>query len=404
MRRPSSGPADSWTNEIQQRAARFRRCPRPDFEVMLTAILGGLLQEARIPPGVVLDAGAHRGRWSCYYAATDEARRVIAMDPDADNVAIIRKEYPHMANLVPTVGALSSKSSVSAVKWASGRHEIRLYPKRKGQFNSSSATFSIYSIDDLFGPSVNLTDCANGQAPPCGVHLADEGLGLLHLDLEGGEMAALEGGRAAIRRYLPVIVTELMVHFRPNVSRAQVAELRSLDYDVYLIEEICGMRADIRNLLSLPRSRAGNFINSNILDLAVSTGYLVAVEENTILEHAFPCCELGGECCPMRDGRAQHCCAHFQVQYWLNNTLSNAAHDVRGMPRASWYDQRFTRFRPHAELMALQAMDRTRARQRNWTGLSYYTWPKKWLKKHAASVAGWRSKQIDEQPSSRDAF
>ena len=57
-------------------------CFRPPHEVLLTSIIGGLLVEGRVPPGSIVDVGANRGIWACYYASVAPERNVHAIDPD----------------------------------------------------------------------------------------------------------------------------------------------------------------------------------------------------------------------------------------------------------------------------------------------------------------------------------
>ena len=43
-------------------------CPKPLAETLLSSIIGGLLLEGRVPNGSVVNAGAARGDFSCFYA------------------------------------------------------------------------------------------------------------------------------------------------------------------------------------------------------------------------------------------------------------------------------------------------------------------------------------------------
>ena len=42
-------------------------CPAPKQEVILNAIISGLLAENRLQEGVIVDAGAYDGSWACFY-------------------------------------------------------------------------------------------------------------------------------------------------------------------------------------------------------------------------------------------------------------------------------------------------------------------------------------------------
>ena len=93
---------------------RPRNCRmKPPFEVMLNAIVAGLLGEGAVPNGSIVDAGAQYGRWACYYAAVAPGRLVHAIDPNADYVAHMRKRYTlrRLPNLRPLHGGLSKDSA-----------------------------------------------------------------------------------------------------------------------------------------------------------------------------------------------------------------------------------------------------------------------------------------------------
>ena len=64
----------------------------------------------------------------------------------------------------------------------------------------------------------------------------------------------------------PLIVTEVAVHAQPAAATALIAHLGALRYDSYVIEEITGIRADLRNVLHVPRERARQLEGSNVLD------------------------------------------------------------------------------------------------------------------------------------------
>ena len=85
-------------------------CPLPNSELLLNTIVSGLLSEGRMPAGSVLDAGAHMGRWACYYATAARNRKVWALEPVATNVEHMRSYYvPSLPNLRPMHGALGSE-------------------------------------------------------------------------------------------------------------------------------------------------------------------------------------------------------------------------------------------------------------------------------------------------------
>ena len=85
-------------------------CPKPDVETGCAAshsvnaifhqltrpacaccsfndIIHGMFADGSMPPGDVVDAGAHKGQWACMYACLQPARTVRAIDPSPAKVA-----------------------------------------------------------------------------------------------------------------------------------------------------------------------------------------------------------------------------------------------------------------------------------------------------------------------------
>lgn len=127
------------------------------------------------------------------------------------------------------------------------------------------------------------------------------------------------------------------MHKSPSRSRALLQLLSSLGYDAYMVEEICGMRADCRNLLCVPRTRHAALVGSDAMDAALQSRAIFPVDSQTVGRYAFPCCRRGAYCC---NGRS--CCAHFKVHAYLNERLLNGSLDgleQMWTTRTRWYDQ-----------------------------------------------------------------
>ena len=220
--------------------------------------------------------------------------------------------------------------------------------------------------------------CPRVREPCCGASRAHTGLrsrtfSALDASMLARRLEVLRGSRTTVKRDQPVITTEVMVHARGQ-KRARLDELledlRALGYDVFIVDEICGVRADYRNLLSLPRSRAAQLAGSNVLDLAVAARALLAVDASTIRHYAFPCCAPGGECCPDAVAVRNSCCAHWRVHEWMQRELREGKLDIglSYLTRTTWYDQGERRLRPHAQLLRLQETDLQRSDLVNATG------------------------------------
>ena len=303
-----------------------------------------------MPPGAVIDAGAYKGQWACFYAQQDRSRPVVALDPDLWLVHHMRRVYGSThPNMQPRHGALGETSRT--ISRAQSRHEgITLYPasgSREWYAEHQNGTFSF--------PMLTLDELFESQA-----------LGFASLDLEGHELQALKGGRRTLLRDQPVFTTEVVVHLNPAKTEELLAYIDTLGYDSFLIEEICGMRADTRNVLHIPRKRATSFVSSHVLDMAIASKVLFAVDAKSILNFAFPCCARGRECCP-----DQWCCPHWRVQMYLNRVLKSGGDDIRRFTRTSWYDEKWHVWGPHRAAHTRKQMAETLATNLSKLGFYY---------------------------------
>ena len=296
-----------------------------------------------MPAGSILDAGAHMGRWACYYAGAAPERRVWALEPVATNIEHMRRTYTdtNHPNLQPLLGALGNRPRMVDSGWRPPHIRTQLNGVQhmsgvsRGQVaDAKRNVFEVFRLDDLFNSSA-------------GGAMSSTQLGFAHLDLEGlaessnrtqlpyksrtrgtnrlprvrfsSELSALRGGVHTLATHRPVFTVELHVHQHPAFTQNLLRFIAAQGYDAFLIEEPCGTRADCRNLLSIPRP-ASRFHGSAALDLATATRRLVAVDNTTIASHAYPCCMRGGECC--RPATPGGCCSLKAVNAWLEGTLS----------------------------------------------------------------------------------
>lgn len=289
-------------------------CPKPSTELKLNSIIAGLFREDNMPRGSIIDVGALDGTFACFYARLASTRIVHALDPTPSNVEKFQRRYAHIfPNIQPMIAALGETRgslSVNALPKIRNGAFMQLTNVHDAVEPQHDTGVPVYPADELFRTTWR-----------------GENLGFAHVDVEGSELSVLRGMEQRIRSDKPVFTVEVHVHFQPDFTLEMLGFIDRLDYDVFLVEETCGMRMDCRNLICFPRGRS---FQSDTLDLAMSSKALVHVDARSIFEHAYPCCRQGGECCPAKSRGAKilgdpSCCYWSHVRRHLHQILPRKA-------------------------------------------------------------------------------
>ena len=275
-----------------------------DHEIILTSFLPSLLrEEGMVPEGIIFDVGTQHGEQAAHYAITAPSRQILAMDPSDKLVEEIRNNFGKLPNLRVEQGGVGK--TVGVMK------------PRDSSFNMDlDQEFKIYTLDSLF-------------------YDKGERLGLLHLDVEGLELDVLKGGLQTLRAYKPIMTTEVRVHKDPEYTKELLELLDREGYDSYVINEVCGYpHMDYRNILNIPRGLSARFADSDTANILLATEAIARVAGNedwSIFKAVYPCCALGGECCPGNDINAKSCCSEsLVVNYLTKNNLQQKPPSMMG--------------------------------------------------------------------------
>lgn len=136
----------------------------------------------------VVDLGANIGLSSIYLAGRSGCKRVLAVEPDADNLRLAKANFA--ANATPAELVPAAVGPDDGHGLFSPAHEANL-----GHIGDSGVPVEVVSMASL------LSRLPEGA-------MAD----LVKLDIEGGEQQLLDGDRSWLRR-----VRALMVEFHPEV-------------------------------------------------------------------------------------------------------------------------------------------------------------------------------------------
>ena len=272
-------------------------------EPVFNSIVLSLLQSNHVPPGSIVDAGAHKGTESCLYAMSSPSRVVHAVEP-------MRRNLVHIAD------ALASQiSNIRPIQAGLGFHEEIIVPSKGmrnlGQMYTPERTKRTYRLTKARRAGRDLENRSDWSNVGFHVRQLDslfkrewggETLGFAHFDVEGMELDVLRGSVHTLQRDLPVFTTELFVHANHTYSRELLRYTHRLGYSSFLVDEVCGERMDCRNIIHWPPSTRWRpiFGGATSLVFGAAVKKLIHINESSVLDHAFPCCAQGGACCRTR--------------------------------------------------------------------------------------------------------
>lgn len=164
----------------------------------------GYRQAAIVPPRVVVDAGAHIGLASVWYANRHPDARVIALEPDADNFQLLRRNTAAYPNVTPVHAALWKTSG-----------SVLLTDPDQGSWAFRVAGDHATGTGAAPGAAVVSALCVDDLLDTYGIDRID----VFKIDIEGSEKAVFEHSATWIDR-VDAIAIELHDRFQPGCSRA----------------------------------------------------------------------------------------------------------------------------------------------------------------------------------------
>lgn len=241
----------------QNKRQRSRLCPNPTtHENVLWSIVRGLFSEERIPEGDILDVGASTGEMSCFLACLDSGRVVHAMDPNRISMESL---HCQTGNVVKHVSAMSGVPGTIVWKPSNKNDYVGDLNRR----NVKGGDVPVTTLDMFFNQT--------RSAP-----------GFLHLDVEGYELAVLQGGVHTIMKYRPLIVVEIHVFkmHRETSAHSDNAKrifemMEGMDYSLFMVNEICGTWNSCRNYIAVPSEHVSVYKSSGVFILGFSARIIV---------------------------------------------------------------------------------------------------------------------------------
>jgi FkbM family methyltransferase len=154
----------------------------------------------KVEPKLVVDAGANIGLTSLYFTARFPRARIVAIEPEASNVELLRRNTAEIPNITVKAAALwPRKTSLSLVdenssKWA--------FSVKETSTNGEQSTFPAVTLPEILAEA--------------GSNYID----ILKLDIEGAEKELFSDGWQDWLLKIGIIVIELHDRLVPGCSKA----------------------------------------------------------------------------------------------------------------------------------------------------------------------------------------
>jgi FkbM family methyltransferase len=225
------------------------RAGTSDIQTFCHVIAGdGYEQELASQPSVIVDAGAHIGLASLWYANRYPEAKVIALEPDPENYELLLRNTKAYDNIVPLNVALWNSSGT-----------VALTDRQEGSWAFQVRRPEEASASDRSVPSICVADLMRS--------FNLDHIDVLKVDIEGSEKEVFEDCAEWVHR-VSAIAIELHDRFKSGCSRAFYAAttrfadevMRNEDTFVRREPPIRQIRLDSHNIGDGPaisRARAG---------------------------------------------------------------------------------------------------------------------------------------------------
>lgn len=163
------------------------------------------------PPRVIVDAGANIGLASLFFARRYPDARVIAIEPESSNYAMLLKNTAPYPNIVAVRAALWNRDTeLDLVDLGSGHTNFQTAEAAGDKKGSVISKVRAMTIDRLMAEfDINTID-------------------LLKLDIEGAEKELFEGPLDWVRR-VGVFAVELHERLRPGLAKSAEKAMRPFE-------------------------------------------------------------------------------------------------------------------------------------------------------------------------------
>jgi FkbM family methyltransferase len=159
--------------------------------------------------GVVVDLGANEGNWTNSVLRVFPQTEVIAAEPGAEPRAALEARFADRPNVLIDPRAVSDKAGTAAFHVASWSVFSSLL----------SPTPGLHELYGTTSPPTEEVDTVQVETVTLDQLVGDRHVSILKLDVQGGELAVLEGGGEALTRTDCILVEMLFVaHYEGDTT------------------------------------------------------------------------------------------------------------------------------------------------------------------------------------------
>jgi FkbM family methyltransferase len=200
------------------RFSRQRRVGPLSYAAAKRAHLELLPRSVDPTAGVVVDAGANDGEWTAALLKVFPGTEVIAVEPGEEPLANLHSCFEKAENVRIVPKALARDPGLSQYHRTRASVFASLLPPER-------ALHDLYSLP---GSPTTVLEVVPVETVTLDEVVGDRAVSILKLDVQGGELGVLEGGRQTLSRTAAVLVEVLYLpHYRGDTTFPMLHEAMS---------------------------------------------------------------------------------------------------------------------------------------------------------------------------------
>lgn len=178
------------------------------------------------PPDTIIDAGAYTGFSAIYFAEKYPAAKILALEPDPENFALLVRNVRHYPGIVPLKAALWHEDGYIDLRDPGAGHWSLFVGQEDPEGTRVLGRVEAVSVRTLIE------------------RFGLRRIGLLKLNVEGAEKEILEGSEDWIGR-VEAVFTALHDRFRPGCAESFEKATGGFDHKVRRAGMICVIRGPV---------------------------------------------------------------------------------------------------------------------------------------------------------------